>query len=59
MRGQQQTFVIKLLITLVLHKSVGSIQYPSSLMGMMALLRQMYLDLDWYKMVIHLQLIYL
>ena len=23
--------------------------YPSSLMGMMALLRQMYLDLDWYK----------
>ena len=24
-------------------------QYPSSLMGMMALLRQMYLDLDWYK----------
>jgi imidazolonepropionase-like amidohydrolase len=31
-------------------KSVGSIQsYPSSLMGMMALLRQMYLDLDWYK----------
>ena len=31
-------------------KSVASIQsYPSSLMGMMALLRQMYLDLDWYK----------
>jgi hypothetical protein len=23
--------------------------YPSSLMGMMALLRQMYFDLDWYK----------
>jgi imidazolonepropionase-like amidohydrolase len=23
--------------------------YPSSLMGMMALVRQMYLDLDWYK----------
>ncbi|WP_413998637.1 amidohydrolase family protein [Flavobacterium sp. W1B] len=23
--------------------------YPSSLMGMIALLRQMYLDLDWYK----------
>jgi hypothetical protein len=35
-------------------KSVGSIQsYPSSLMGMMALLRQMYLDLDWYKKFIH------
>ncbi len=23
--------------------------YPSSLMGMMALIRQMYLDMDWYK----------
>ncbi|MEN2402278.1 amidohydrolase family protein [Flavobacterium sp. MC2016-06] len=31
-------------------KSVMTNQaYPSSLMGMMALLRQMYLDLDWYK----------
>lgn len=31
-------------------KSVTTNQsYPSSLMGMMALLRQMYLDLDWYK----------
>ncbi|MES2543505.1 MAG: amidohydrolase family protein [Bacteroidota bacterium] len=31
-------------------RSVASNQaYPSSLMGMMALLRQMYLDLDWYK----------
>jgi imidazolonepropionase-like amidohydrolase len=31
-------------------KSVASNQaYPSSLMGMMALLRQMYLDLNWYK----------
>ncbi len=31
-------------------KSVATNQaYPSSLMGMMALLRQMYLDLDWYK----------
>ena len=31
-------------------KSALSAQsYPSSLMGMMALLRQMYLDMDWYK----------
>ena len=31
-------------------KSVATNQaYPSSLMGMMALLRQMYFDLDWYK----------
>jgi imidazolonepropionase-like amidohydrolase len=31
-------------------RSSNSIQaYPSSLMGMMALLRQMYYDLDWYK----------
>ncbi|WP_426094313.1 amidohydrolase family protein [Flavobacterium sp. DSR2-3-3] len=31
-------------------KSVTTNQsYPSSLMGMMALLRQMYYDLDWYK----------
>ncbi|MFT5713993.1 MAG: imidazolonepropionase-like amidohydrolase [Flavobacterium sp.] len=31
-------------------RSVASNQaYPSSLMGMMALLRQMYYDLDWYK----------
>jgi imidazolonepropionase-like amidohydrolase len=31
-------------------RSVASNQaYPSSLMGMMALLRQMYFDLDWYK----------
>lgn len=31
-------------------RSVASSQaYPSSLMGMMALLRQMYYDLDWYK----------
>ncbi|NRT16634.1 imidazolonepropionase-like amidohydrolase [Flavobacterium sp. 28A] len=31
-------------------RSVTSNQaYPSSLMGMMALLRQMYYDLDWYK----------
>ncbi len=31
-------------------KSVTTNQsYPSSLMGMMALLRQMYLDLSWYK----------
>ena len=31
-------------------RSVASDQsYPSSLMGMMALLRQMYYDLDWYK----------
>ncbi|MFT4757988.1 MAG: imidazolonepropionase-like amidohydrolase, partial [Vicingaceae bacterium] len=31
-------------------RSVASNQaYPSSLMGMMALLRQMYCDLDWYK----------
>lgn len=31
-------------------KSVTTNQsYPSSLMGMMALLRQMYFDLDWYK----------
>ena len=31
-------------------KSVASNQaYPSSLMGMMALLRQMYLDLNWYR----------
>lgn len=31
-------------------KSVTTNQaYPSSLMGMMALLRQMYLDMDWYK----------
>lgn len=31
-------------------RSTSSIQaYPSSLMGMMALLRQMYFDLDWYK----------
>ncbi|RUT68571.1 amidohydrolase [Flavobacterium cupreum] len=29
--------------------SVTNQAYPSSLMGMMALLRQMYLDLDWYK----------
>jgi hypothetical protein len=31
-------------------RSIASNQaYPSSLMGMMALLRQMYFDLDWYK----------
>jgi imidazolonepropionase-like amidohydrolase len=31
-------------------RSSGSAQsYPNSLMGMMALLRQMYYDLDWYK----------
>ena len=31
-------------------KSITTNQaYPSSLMGMMALLRQMYYDLDWYK----------
>ena len=31
-------------------RSSGSVQsYPNSLMGMMALLRQMYYDLDWYK----------
>lgn len=31
-------------------RSAASTQaYPSSLMGMMALLRQMYYDLDWYK----------
>lgn len=31
-------------------RSVTTAQsYPSSLMGMMALLRQMYYDLDWYK----------
>ena len=29
--------------------SVTNQSYPNSLMGMMALLRQMYLDLDWYK----------
>ena len=29
--------------------AVTNQSYPSSLMGMMALLRQMYLDLDWYK----------
>jgi hypothetical protein len=30
-------------------RSIASISHPSSLMGMMALLRQMYFDLDWYK----------
>jgi hypothetical protein len=30
-------------------RSIFNQAYPSSLMGMMALLRQMYFDLDWYK----------
>jgi imidazolonepropionase-like amidohydrolase len=48
--GSKQIIANKITNHFAFSKSALTNQaYPSSLMGMMALLRQMYLDLDWYK----------